>query len=41
MAGAGPMTVGPADDAYEAAAEASSAAVSSGAAPAAQRKPEE
>ena len=37
MAGAGPMTVGPADDAYEAAAEASSAAVSSGA----QRKPEE
>jgi len=41
MAGAGPMSVGPADDAYEAAAEASSAAVSSGAAPAAQRKPEE
>jgi len=41
MAGGGPMSVGPADDAYEAAAEASSAAVSSGAAPAAQRKPEE
>jgi hypothetical protein len=42
MAGGGPMTVGPAGDAYEAEAEARAAAVSSGAAPPAQRaRPEE
>jgi Domain of unknown function (DUF4157) len=41
MAGGGPMTVGPAGDAYEAEAEATAAAVSSGAAPAAQRAPED
>ena len=39
MTGGGPLTVGPADDAYEAEAEARAAAVSSGATPPAQREP--
>jgi hypothetical protein len=41
MEGGGPMTVGPADDAYEAQAEAAGSALSSGAAPSAQRAPEQ
>ncbi len=41
MSGGGPLTVGPADDAYEAEAEAAARAVSGGAAPAQRRADEE